>query len=587
MLGSFERGTDFGLQPITDQLLKNVTGAICSPFADSGKLEAGNASVAWVHAEASEQERGWFRLGGVGYHQVIVNRPGWFFDSEDVHSLHRLYWAVRYAQAAAYGAGNAESALVRDLEAWMGRDWAAERRVGYAYTTSERIASVVEVLHWIRCGRLRLAAAMAMRIKGLIVRDARHLENNVEEHLGPHNHVINNARALYQAGRAVPEAPDSRRWVELAFDLWQTYFEALVLDDGCFSEASSSYSIIACRTALEFLLAARDTGRRMTPTTEQRLRKLLVLGNLIVRPDGTFPLFGSVSPDNIDADSWGLFTAAWEQRLLGVRPRHEVIAPRTRYYSKGPVSGAASESVEDGTKVYGSGGWAFLFRAGIGVEVAIHGDPRKRTATHGDAGRGSFEVWWNGEILIRDAGNPSYSSHCRHWYRGPCGQNVSTIEGVGPGLAEEHQAGLPAWYVECQGGRWGLLGDQGVIYTWNGFSRIGQPVTAERRWRWSGERTLTLEENICGAGAVEFVTRMHVGCGAWEHLCGDLLRYKRGDRRGVAWVRLAFPKSCSLSLDSSVFSPWYGKETRGRCIVIRGRVVLPVSWAASWQFEYF
>src|SRR6185436_13570014 len=153
------------------------------------------------------------------------------------------------------------------------------------------------------------------------------------------------------------------------------------------------YLLMNCRTALEYLIASRDHGRTLPPDLEDRLHLFFELGNELLRPDGSLPRFGNISPDHIIEDLWGFLTAAHRMGFLKSKPRHAAITPLTNYYDSSAPCQTESQNPEREV-LYADGGWAFLRRPDLGVELVAHGDPRKRTYTHGDAGRGSFELWW-------------------------------------------------------------------------------------------------------------------------------------------------------------------------------------------------
>ena len=68
---------------------------------------------------ARQQLQGLFRLAGATVQKVdfapLISVEG----LENRHSFHRLYWAVRYAQAAAAGDHPCTAALYRDLQWWL------------------------------------------------------------------------------------------------------------------------------------------------------------------------------------------------------------------------------------------------------------------------------------------------------------------------------------------------------------------------------------------------------------------------------------------------------------------------------------
>src|SRR5215510_7706167 len=192
--------------------------------------------LANLFAEVDAQFRGRYRLAGEYYQCVQGIDLATLADNEQHHAYHRLYWAVRYACAAAFGHPQAENGLCRDLNAWLSADWSQDRRLAYPYTTAERIASLAEVAFWIRYGGLSEAARYITSVKERVFLDAMHLSRNVEYWLAPHNHLLNDARALYVASTLLPECAEAPSWRQLAFEVWDDNFAKLVMEDGSFGE---------------------------------------------------------------------------------------------------------------------------------------------------------------------------------------------------------------------------------------------------------------------------------------------------------------------------------------------------------------
>src|ERR1700734_1111433 len=95
-------------------------------------------------------------------------------------------------------------------------------------------------------------------------------------------------------------------------------------------------------------------------------------------------------------------------------------------------------------------GFAILRSAdpNLGAELVAHGDTKSCAGTHGDTGSGSYELWWNNHILIREPGcfysNTDSRSHLYH--SAEC-QNVTSLNGLAPLISKHDARFLPGWYV--------------------------------------------------------------------------------------------------------------------------------------------
>lgn len=541
------------------------------------------ADKAFLFKEVDWQLDGVFRLAG-GAYCTVKNLDQDCADIENLHAYHRLYWAVRYARAAACGHSRAAEGLEKGLSDWFACPWERDVTVATPYTTSERIASLAETLFWIKQGNSSHLKELVVPIKQRIYLDAIHLQGNIEYRKDFNNHILNNARALYIASRVLGDLQESNDWQSLAFRIWDDYFPELVLGDGTFSEQTSFYHLQMSRTALEYVLASRQSGHAIPPEFLVRLGKMFLLSNDLMRPDGSVIRSGNSSPDHVVQDFWGLLSAAYYCGMLMEKPRHTADTLLTLYYAGVRSNAFSSSKNSRGVTLYPEGGWAFIRNSKLNVELTAHGDPRRITYHSGDSGRGTFELWWRGCILIREPGNPSYTLKSRYWYRNGTGQNVSCLNGLAPGISAEYQAHLPEWYYQCQQGTWETLGDRGVKYTSHGLSRLGSPILVERVWFWKNDTQLALEERIASAGRFRFNSYLHWGDAPWQagpdgksFFCSVFGKQVR--------MQVFPPKGTKISVIQSKYSPEYGVEREGRTLCITGRLNLPIEWKVEWDFE--
>src|SRR5208283_3493766 len=83
-------------------------------FCEGGASKAEGLDLSGIFAEADAQRRGAYRFAGGRCDRFDPETVEMRADSEDVHSFHRLYWARRYAIAAAFGHEGARESLLAD-----------------------------------------------------------------------------------------------------------------------------------------------------------------------------------------------------------------------------------------------------------------------------------------------------------------------------------------------------------------------------------------------------------------------------------------------------------------------------------------
>ncbi len=534
--------------------------------------------------EVRFQLQGEYRLAGGRRYRLGGSGSADHVQGEDRHAYHRLYWAVRYSQAAAFGYQPAGPALIDKLSKWLESNWESDSVAQWPYTLAERIGSLAEVLFWIRSGHIPGAEVLVARSKHRAWQDASRLSANIEYSLGVHNHLLNNARGLYIASSMLAECPESRKWRDEAFELWDEYFGKLLLPDGTLAEQSSHYHLLLCRTALEYWIASRNSGRPLGRELEARLKAMFRLANDLLRPDGSLPRFGDSSPDRTIVDLWGLMGAACHFGLLEHAPRHRLITPLTLYYCGTAPQPKGSDDAA-GLALYPNGGFAFL-RWG-GVEVAVHGDPRNEAAAHGDSSRGSFEIWRQGQVLIREAGSFCESNATSRYYRSGRAHNITCLNGLSPAVGTDESVYMRPWY-RAHGGTW-ASSERRLRFVWDGFRRLQSDIALQREWWFEEDGNLEFEEQIEGSGEVGFESRICLGEASWKTLssfAGGIESFEcRSQDHSIASMTVAAPPHVKLTVKPFRFVPEYGIFSRGRVIVLEGRVQLPLKWRITWRFS--
>lgn len=532
--------------------------ALRYPKKAADAIEPG--AISPILREAQMQIDGIYRLAGGSYHELSTTQNQEFEDPENLHSYHRLYWAVRYARAFALGHSASAEAFERDWNRWLTIYRVQDTVANAAYTTAERIASLGEVLSCNSNSPGLVSPTLEGLIRNRIESDARHLSGHIETHLGVHNHLLNDARGLAAAATAIPEAPDARLWLEHAFQLWDQFFPALVHEDGSLAEQSSHYHVLLCRTALEYFLLAKRNGRSLPKGFETRIGAMFELASDFWRTDGSLPRFGDSSPDRTAIDLSGLLEDALASGLL----------PR---------------SVRSNARLYPHGGYAFLRCPENGAELAIHADPDPFTRAHADAGRGSFEVWRKGIVVIREPGCFLQAGSKRSaWYRSTKAQNVTTLNGLGPSISINDTRALPAWYRPNSGEWTLLLPGPAVQFTNPAFERLRPGLRATRCWKFEGT-DLVFEETLSGKGSVQFESRLFLGAGPWSDL-----NYRNGTwtlrskSYANAILYLTLPAEITVKVERAQYTPEYGVEFDAEVIVLQGPVVLPMQWSVRCEF---
>lgn len=489
-------------------------------------------------------------------------------DIQDTHAWHRLYWVLENPMA---GQGA--------LEHWLARSW--DDHELHPYATSERIRVLAELLGTFPGALSREARRQVIeRIRW----DAHWLYDRVEVALGIQNHPLNNARALCAAAYLLEGESAATRWLSRARELWDAIFPKLILADGVFGEQSTHYHVLLTRTLLEYWRDAKRSGRQLPSAMAEKARRMCRVTNHLVRPDGTMPLFGDVSPDHPTMWLQGIPRCCAAAGLLDERPRDT---------SAGYAGGASALFADVGEQevmadefdrdwalhLYREGGLLWARSSKLGVELAAHGDPRPEVACHGDTGRGTFEIWRSGRPLVVDGGMPTYEGGpVRAHFLGVWGQNTIVVNGLSPCVLRHAAADLPTWYVAgLDGGDW-HVSESEARFVWHGFSRGRAGLTWTRRWI-LGSDSICVEDRLDGApGAVHIGSALHLAGSGWCRTDRDCMSCD-----AVA-LRYSGPGALRMSVQELPYSTNYGVLEQASGVVLEGRLPLPAVWA--WHFEF-
>lgn len=487
-------------------------------------------------------------------------------DIEHVFCLNRWPHGVILAKAWAYTRNARYAARWSELlEDWIARNPAdAASPVWESYSVSERI------VNWCLCLSLFWAAprfqeSMLSVLSAQLAEHARWLAAHLESRTA-HNHLINNARALYVYGTLFGVARDR----ELGWAILERELFRQVLPDGMLGEQSTHYHLLLTRTYVEACLIAMRSGQSIADAVLDRVRRMLAVAVAFIRPDGSIPVVGDFSPDTDVSSLVGM--AGVGQWYLAAPPRDQPpLSEPALWYMRPEEAQACSAvcSVPECRSVY-------LPDAGYSIcksphlDVVFQADPRADLIRHGHADLLGVSVWARGCEVLTDSGNASYTASVwLDYFRGAAAHNVLTVDGL-PAylptgnvrrlLAADYGRGTVRMWPPEQVERWWCAQAEHT-----GYARVAEDLTVRRRlivtaeYVWisdwvEGGRVHVLDAYWhCGANAVR-----ETAPGRW-----DILSEQRTVGRAI-WMKDNRPVAPSWVTAQEAptpqgwFSPAYG-----------------------------
>jgi len=319
------------------------------------------------------------------------------------------------------------------------KNWIVNNPIGqtvgwHAYAVSERIVNWCIFLS-------RFSNELDTEQKKLVLRSlyeqGEFLFNNFEYHLGHHNHLINNSRALlYSCGIFINES-FTLKWRKKAFDVINKELRYQVLEDGVHAEQSSTYHLLLTRTLWEL----RELYAILNEPFEYEcmLNKMVIYAKWLIRSDGSVPFTGHITPD------WH-----WKE-LIGLSSlwiKNSSIQPSGYASIFKPNYCIGNETDESSVKVFSNSGIGIIKKKGI--EIHFSNDPRCEIACHGDQNMLGMDISWKGTHLIWDAGLDSYNlNQNRQWFESWTGQSTCVINNIDPLVIGWRRKQLPLAYYKA------------------------------------------------------------------------------------------------------------------------------------------
>lgn len=426
---------------------------------------------------------------------------GPFHDQEDLFYLNRWYHGLTLARAFAY-TGNERyvQGFIDMLEHWVhANPQDASSPVWESYSVGERIvnwlyvdALVGRVDGYRSRGVPAVRRALAQHAEYL----ACHLENRVV-----HNHLVNNARALFFYGVLCPDLPCAHDLRSQAWAILVRELEGQFLADGMLGEQSTHYHLLLLSRYAEVLLLARRNGYKVPVAVTAKVRKMFGVGGLFVRPDGTLAMVGDVSPDVDVLSLVGVLAVG--AALFGVP---SPVPPNGYAIWMLGLEGLEAWSPQPqatGLWLLPASGYA-VYRS-TDLHLVMHADPRGGVIRHGHQDFLGIDLWADGHAILPDAGNVSFSmDRWREYFCGAYAHSTVVVDGLWPAmrfavlrdLFLDSYAHSEAWIRSLP-----TTGGDVVIEGWHaGYHRLPAPVDVSRRLRVVGGRTVIVHDELRGEG---------------------------------------------------------------------------------------
>lgn len=425
---------------------------------------------------------------------------GWKVISEDEQHTHLLHRFRSFPFMTASHEGQKFDSVCINLLAIL-EDWKENNPPGalpgwHPYTLSERLIHWCWTLHFLSDrndpGKDELRKALTKSI----LEQANFLYQNFECHLGHHNHLINNARALFTVSVLFPSYKKSQLWQAYAKTTFEKEWPYQALNDGVHAEQSTTYHFLLTRTLWEFKFLYKQAEFDF-PFSED-LRKMIAYAATLTRPDATIPFIGHITPD------W-----PWKE-LVGLLPvwgvKNQIRSALGSCYKMFP----AEYEERNNQQVYNFSSSGQLIFKSPDIHAVLSADPRGVLKIHGDQNLLGIDLWFKGSHLILDPGLDSYNmDENRSWFESWQGQSTFVIDNMSPVVIDWRRRQLPGEYCNVTSANSG--DEHGLQAKHTGFHRLPDPVTVTRKLKVESDNRITIIDSAKGKQTHTYQANFHFG----------------------------------------------------------------------------
>ena len=468
-------------------------------------------------------------------------RVRWQFSFDDVEHLfflNRWYHGITLAKAYFYiGDEGYVETFATLLENWIDDNPVNPASPAWeSYSVTERIVNWIFAYHLLIRSNTFQERALVLLLSAL-ASHARYLSEHLELKEN-HNHLINNARALFEVGVVFPEFDGADEFEETGWRILTRELKRQFLSDGMLGEQSVHYHLLLARTYLEVAIVAQKNGRRIESEFREQLERMLQCADAFVRPDGSIPLIGDFSPDTNLSSLIGIISAAAARFKINMGHR---LTEAGLWYSDLSRNDAPHREGKDELLHLDGSGYAIVRTPNLHITFGC--DPRGRVIRHGHADVLGLNVWYRGHDILADGGNYSYSK--RRWdqyFRGPYAHSTVVIDGLPPYILPGYQQVLlPAEYSRASAQLETPVNQNGLFYfegRHSGYERLAQPASVRRQVWIAAEDWIFIRDSISGKGERRVEVVYNLGASEFEN---EFICSKSGEKLAVIQTRCDRP----------------------------------------------
>lgn len=467
-------------------------------------------------------------------------------DEQYEHYFSRLYFLIFSKQKNLYSD-------IEFLRVWMNDHPIGQSIPWHPYNVSERIVNLS--IFFSRFNSFFNENQNQMILTWLF-KHGEFLFQNFEEHLGKHNHLINNSRALLYVSVIFKSEEFSLKWKEKSFNTLKVQMPWQVLADGAHSEQSSTYHLLITRTLWELreLFSQLNEKFEFDPV----LNDMLTYANFLILQDGKIPMLGHITPDIHWKELVGLHALWFSNSKI------KQSAYSSLFKSKRKIELSAENR---NCRVFSNSGLGVLMHDEI--SIFLSNKLSGRVECHGDQNALGIDIFWSGTHLVRDCGLNSYDlNNNRTWFESWEGQSTISINKINPLVIDWRRRQLPASYIS-NGASIQLKNLNSVIGEHAFYERLPNPAIVSRQVNIENDQ-IQIIDTIKSKGYNKYNAVFHFGSCQIKSTENSVFISDIVDKNTFVFY---FPDAVSAEIRECQYSNEYGKIERGTSLFICADIV--------------
>lgn len=413
----------------------------------------------------------------------------------------------------------------------------------------------------------------------------RNLEGNIFEY--NNNHYFSDIAGLLHLGLLFKDDKEGSIWLDFATREFYRELRLQILPCGVSFEGSTNYNRLMLELIMPCVVLLKRAGKRIPSDVESRVRTMYDFIYNLMMPNGQMPIIGD--QDNGRGLPWGVedlndyaylmsLGSSYFKQKRWSPARYNVYVAIFGELNRDEFDSLPDEFLTKTSALYRDAGLAVIRSANdfclLNVDNQGFYMDDSLGSGHSHCDWLSFVLAMGGETFIVDPGSYVYSSDPseRNRFRSTAMHNTIVVDGESQTIIPDKEL----WKLPRTGRtnikEWRVGADVDYVEaSHDGYSFLQSSVEHHRQASFDKkEETLSIIDNIMGAGEHQVESLIHLAPGVGAELFGNSVRLESNGK--VVNVIFSSKQDIIVSLKHDYVSSGYGEKQEAQVICIKSKV---------------